>query len=617
MSHVDAAAPVAAPVSNAAARVVVDARLVVALGFAVSLALCFANVRDIWSTGAFYDSDDAMRMVQARAFVDGQAWYDLTAWRLDPPAGVFMHWSRLVDLPLAALMKLFGSLSPGDAGERLARIAFPLGLQAALLAAVAWLARLLLGARGVAPAIALAVLSGFMFGQFVPGRVDHHAPQIVLLLAMIGAMLAAFEPARAKLAAVSALCVALSLSISVENLLFILGLLATPPLAWVVAGAKARALLRWFAVGLVVAVPLCFAAFNAPSRWLVVAGDAFSLAHVLLAMGAALVCLAMLGARRWEASAGARAVFAIVAAALVGGVWAAAFWRCLADPFAGLDPLVRDIWLANVGEAKPAWRHFAEDPRALGVIGLPIAFGLAGAIAALRAARGLDRARWAALLGYALLGVATTAFMIRGATSLAPFALLGCAWLVLSLPRAVAPGWSGAGRAALALAATLPLSSIGWAMVLPASSRPDARADMRACLTSEAMAPLAALPSGLVLAPIDLGAHLLAQTPQAVVTAPYHRNNRGNRAAIDAFRASPDEAQARVRTLGARYVVSCSTAKELRTIAARAPGSLAARLMEDAPPEWLRRVSPPGAALAIYAPRSNGDMDVLDLRKGE
>src|SRR5205807_2014261 len=49
-------------------------------------------------------NDDAMRLVQIRDFLNGQAWFDLTQYRVNPPEGVPMHWSRLIDLPVAVLI---------------------------------------------------------------------------------------------------------------------------------------------------------------------------------------------------------------------------------------------------------------------------------------------------------------------------------------------------------------------------------------------------------------------------------------------------------------------------------------------------------------------------------
>jgi hypothetical protein len=52
----------------------------------------------------FPDPDDAMRLIQVRDWLAGQSWFDVTQYRLNPPAGGPMHWSRLVDLPIAAVI---------------------------------------------------------------------------------------------------------------------------------------------------------------------------------------------------------------------------------------------------------------------------------------------------------------------------------------------------------------------------------------------------------------------------------------------------------------------------------------------------------------------------------
>lgn len=575
---------------------------IVAVGFLVALALCWSRVVDIWTTGNFYDSDDAMRVSQVRDFIAGQGWYDLHAWRLDPPNGSFMHWSRVVDAPLALLMRFCAMIVPGEAGERLARILFPLLLQLGLLATMAWIGRLLAGSRGVAPAVALTVLSGFMFGQFVPGRVDHHAPQILLLMLMLGAMLAALDPARARIAVLSAVCAALSLSISVENLPFILPMLAMPAAIWIAAGSVAAPLLSWFAVGLLVATPACFALFNAPARWFEPVCDAFSPTHVLAALGAAAACAILAAASRFCPTITKRLALAGAVGAVIGLPLILLLSRCLLDPFAGLDPMARDIWLNNVGEARPALRHFALYPRSLQTIVIPTIIGLTGFGLAIWRESGLIRARYALALSFALLGCAAALFMIRAATSLAPVALLGCVWIAAGISRFLsASGLGQAGTLAATVFATLPMSSIGWAMAPSFIAEPrDVSPDVLSCLSATDYRPLAQLPPALVIAPIDLGAHILAHTSHSVVSAPYHRNNAGNRRVIDILSATPDDARNLVRHTGAKYLVSCAGAKELNVIAAREPASLAARLLRAEPPDWLRQAGQPDARLVVY-----------------
>src|SRR3954468_20799511 len=50
------------------------------------------------------DTDDNMRIMQVRALLHGQGWFDLRQYRLNPPFGSNIHWSRLVDLPIAGLI---------------------------------------------------------------------------------------------------------------------------------------------------------------------------------------------------------------------------------------------------------------------------------------------------------------------------------------------------------------------------------------------------------------------------------------------------------------------------------------------------------------------------------
>jgi len=161
----------------------------------------------------FRDTDDAMRMVQVRDLMAGQSWYDMVAHRLDPPQGLLSHWSRIVDTPLVLLVKAFGLLLPYEAAERAARIAFPFLLLVGLFRACAYAAQVFAGPRmAIAGAIAAALCSVASW-QFPPGRIDHHAPQILLADHRFAAMADSLDPARAGRAAWAAAAIALSLGI--------------------------------------------------------------------------------------------------------------------------------------------------------------------------------------------------------------------------------------------------------------------------------------------------------------------------------------------------------------------------------------------------------------------
>ena len=65
-------------------------------------------------TRGLSDNDDLMRFAQIRDLLAGQAFFDLHQSRMNAPYGLDMHWSRLVDLPIAGLFYIGGNLL-GDA----------------------------------------------------------------------------------------------------------------------------------------------------------------------------------------------------------------------------------------------------------------------------------------------------------------------------------------------------------------------------------------------------------------------------------------------------------------------------------------------------------------------
>ena len=63
--------------------------------------------------GGVFDAlstDDAMRLVEVNDLIGGQGWFDMFQHRMDPPGGTSMHWSRLIDAPLAGLILLLKPL---------------------------------------------------------------------------------------------------------------------------------------------------------------------------------------------------------------------------------------------------------------------------------------------------------------------------------------------------------------------------------------------------------------------------------------------------------------------------------------------------------------------------
>ena len=183
-----------------------------------------------------------MRIMQVRALLDGQGWYDLAQHRL---AGSNIHWSRLVDLPIAALKIFFTPLVGGRIAEQIAVAVAPLlpmlvrdGRDRAWSCA-GWSPRI-----AWPLAIALLACAGSANGMWQPLRIDHHGWQLALLA---WAMASLTDPRRARGGVTLGIATAFSFAIGLEMLPYLAVAGALVVLMWVARrrrGAAARRLRR-------------------------------------------------------------------------------------------------------------------------------------------------------------------------------------------------------------------------------------------------------------------------------------------------------------------------------------------------------------------------------------
>ena len=84
-----------------------------ALGLAGALlALCLHAAGGFPTlTAATGDNDSMLRLVEIRDLIAGQGWFDLHQYRMGPQGGFVMHWSRLVDAPIAAIILAVSAFS--------------------------------------------------------------------------------------------------------------------------------------------------------------------------------------------------------------------------------------------------------------------------------------------------------------------------------------------------------------------------------------------------------------------------------------------------------------------------------------------------------------------------
>ena len=581
-----------------------DLRLVALVFAAAAVILLVRTLYGRAGTPFFADTDDAMRMVMARDFLTGQSWYDLTAHRLNTPFGAELHWSRLIDLPLALVLGAFTALLGPDLALVVAGSVWPLMLLAVLLWLSATLAHRLVGPDGVLPALVLPILSPAILAEFGPGRVDHHNVVILLTLATVWTGIEAIH--RPRFAIACGLLAATALAIATESLPTIAAAILVMGLAFVADPAQARTM-RHFGLAFAAGAIVHLAVFRPPWRWLEPACDVLSPVYVAMALVVAAVFTLASLLPPLRAAWQRFALLGLPATIGMGAV-ALAYPQCLGGPYGALDPWLQANWIAAIVEARPWFTTLTELPAYAIAVGVPALLATVAAIARLRSVP-QQRAQWAALLVFLVCTALVMLAQIRGARLAVMPAMPAAAWLIVAArQRYLAAPRLGA-IAGLLLGwlvfAGIVLSLLVTAVVNVVPGRPQqmaaARASKEPCLVQSAFADLAALPPERVMTPIDLGAHLLLYTPHEVVAAPYHRNQQGVRDAYRFINDPIDEARAILDARGIGLVVLCPAMAELQGLPDRAADSFANLYAEGNMPAWLKDVTPPDATLQVLA----------------
>jgi hypothetical protein len=155
------------------------------------------------------------------------------------------------------------------------------------------------------------------------------------------------------------------------------------------------------------------------------------------------------------------------------------------------------------------------------------------------------------------------------------------------------------------LASPVSLSAVGLLAkpLLDVIFRPQAIPDPSPCRSLSDVASLKRLPKGRVMAPVDLGPAILAETSDEVFAGPYHRNNDGNAALLRLMLAPLPTAQKILSDRRVDYVITCSAAPDPYMVKL-APEGLEARLGRGETPDFLERLHlDPADKIAIWRVR--------------
>jgi hypothetical protein len=543
------------------------------------------------------DPDDALRLVSARALLGGAPWFDPTLERVGAPEPLVSHWSRLVDLPLAALIGALRPILGQDLGELASRLFWPTAWFAALCAVVGREAYRSGGAWAAAGAAALAATSIGATGQFRPGRIDHHNVQIVCAVAGLLFLVRSLDDRRLGWRAGGLL--GLGLAVGYEAIALVVPALALAALITLLDPARRLSLVSAAAATTGTLMAACLLTIP-PAGWLKIHCDALSPNIVVLAASGT---LGLWAAQRFAVRFATRLAFLSAAVGAGAAIFAVLEPACLAGPFGQVDPALKSIWLDRVLETKGLLWFVSQEPAfALA----QFAFLLAGAGAQIALwLRGRDAATTLAT-AIVLLAVGLGCWQMKLVAYASWFAVLPLARLCACLSGSARISSALVRVAAIVLAsqATLEAGVSLAGALLAASPRPGAAtvtaADpRRACFFASSLRTLAAQRPGLVAADLDLGPYIVALTPHRVVAAPYHRLNQGILANHAILEAPPARAEATMRALGVDYVALCHG----RIDPGRHPVvSLREALLGNEPVDFLKELggSPEAAAVRLW-----------------
>jgi hypothetical protein len=535
------------------------------------------------------DGDDQMRLVQVRDWLSGQGWFDVRQYRVLPPDGISMHWSRYVDAGIAAVMAAAGWAVPQVEADLAAVILWPSLLACLMVLILAHGTNRLFGPTAAVGALAVFFSWSKLGGEFVAPRIDHHNLQILCATAMF---FLSVIPGRARtFGALGGIVTAFGLAIGLEMLPFYATIWGLMALRYAFDHEDTGGWLLGFGVSIVLSAVIFMAGQTPLTAW----GSAYCdvLAGPVMALGAVGVVATLVPVIGARVLIGPTARIAMMLGISVLGLWLASpvLGRCLAGPYSDVPENVRSTIESTILEALSVSTMLVSFPAVLSKVLLPPLIIVALALTAFWRSR--DRvsstqatALWQAFV-VAGLGFGFAILQIRAANLMTPAVpLLGgfLLYVFSQIPRTSARRVPAIVLLLLALPATIERGTVFFFEQRSVWAAPRGLASSVGnetnCRNTEAMAEIASLPRALIFTNLNLGPTVLAFTPQSVTSASYHRSPNAFWNGVGAFE-SEDALRLALMKSNADYLVLCRDGPlELRS---RALSSIRAGKL----PSWL------------------------------
>lgn len=537
-----------------------------ALSCALALVLLNGVIFAIGGPAEFakLNNDDVLRMMSVRDLIAGQSWFDMTQYRINPPDGLPVHWSRYIDAGISAIVVPLSLVMPMQAAEHIGVTVWSTLMIVLGVLLVGFGTRRIFGTTAACAAIGCLMFWPVFADLYMgPGMIDHHNLQIVLMLVMAFGLI---WPDRNKTSGAAA---GFSLAIGLETLPFIL---AVGILIYLISlTATSRVRLVAFCLSLGASSVVFWLGQTAPSAVLTPRCDRLALPVLALVLVACAACLLPLLARRFHA----HPFVYFSCTALLSAIGLTLAWPliglCIAGPYGDLPLFLQQVLRNDFIEMSPLWLFIARNPIGAIVLVLPVFSALiAGAVQYGFDRRNPDvspeRTRALGLLLLVCLAGAGLVCLQMRAVNLPAAVVPMIAGYVVS--RRLIAYHAGCGPVQIAYALVLTMIMITPSAVamtlrsilapITAAGGSEAQTMTSGCRSYDSMVTLNEAPPGRVIVATHFGAQIIWATHHDTLSATFHGSAAAFANAYIPFTLAEKELKSYLLATDATYLLLCA-----------------------------------------------------------
>ncbi|MCE0494140.1 hypothetical protein [Vibrio salinus] len=473
------------------------------------------------------DNDDFMRYVQFTTWLKNGHWYLEPIPQFNPQDGVLFHWSRVPDFLLAGITLLCHLFLPEKMSEAIAMSAVPPLYFVIFLFAIGTFTYRIFGPQYTFTAVVFAFAS-MVIGKFLPGSIDHHNIQLMLAaLFLTQTPFHRYECKKKNHAMLQGIILGVSFWVGIENIIFFVSILTMLTLFGYFHSLRYLFYVQRLCASAIISCAV-FIPLNRPvSEYFSSRVDSLSIAYLVSLCCGYLFCrLSVYVLKQYKKNR-------VLVYLLIGllSVFPIILWypEIILGVYYQYPPELNRFWLSHVIEAKSTLDYMSSD----GILNdknyiLP----LLPAFLSILFIHRKDTLFFVYIL-FLVLAIPFIFWQIRTNNITLLIAIPLQAFFVIRC-------CSRFHSAILKILTTLLLSPLILALLFSYLNdilKDESPAVTKSLTGSEIIALINRhhISNGKILAPLDYGAKIIALTNNQVIAAPYHRNIRGNRLAVQLF----------------------------------------------------------------------------------